>query len=206
MNLRFKLITTIASVCILVSVLVVTVFAISQPRISVTGDVSFNAEKVYAQVWLYKASNSVSSKNHINYIRTGATIEFNGGDEETDTQSIDLDNLTDTNFVTGFKFEIVDTSTSDDELGVKISSLTLPQIAQAYTQFIDIEAYINDVKYESGVTDLNSIVANGSSVISVEVVITLTKNNQTPDKINDIFAEGDNGNLSCVLTRHTVTA
>ena len=202
MNLRFKLVTTIATVCILATVLVVSVFAISEPQVSVSGNVSFAADQVYAKVLLYKANEPVTDKNNIVYVDTGSVISFDNTDTEDieKTENIDLDKLTDTKNVTGYKIEIVDDS-EDVMVGVKIASLILPQVEAGYSQFTTVKAYINSEEYIAGTTDLNSFTSNAGEKIIVEIIITVDTSNDIPESINDLFPDTLDGYLQCVLAR-----
>lgn len=58
MKRKFKLITSVASLCLAIALMAFGVYAASAPKLTVSGTVSFNAENVYATVTIQKGKGT----------------------------------------------------------------------------------------------------------------------------------------------------
>lgn len=58
MKRKFKLITSVASLCLAIALMAFGVYAASAPKLTVSGTVSFNAENVYATVTIQKGKGA----------------------------------------------------------------------------------------------------------------------------------------------------
>ena len=107
MKRKFKLLTSVASLCLAVALMAFGVYAATQPKVSITGSVTFKANNVFADVEVYKyVGASAIEANGEGWTRVGNTLSFNNTDYTDKTAAIGEMALNDTNLVAQYKIVV----------------------------------------------------------------------------------------------------
>lgn len=137
MKRKFKLITSVASLCIAIALMAFGVYAASTPTVTVNGTVSFNAEKVLAEVTVTKGA--AATEGDITYAATDIKLGSEAGNVATLTATDNADkvfndvnvSLDDANVVAGIKVVIKNTFATGSNSTVKITATNLPATTEA---------------------------------------------------------------------------
>ena len=132
MKRKFKLITSVASLCLAVALMAFGVYAASKPTVTVSGTVSFSAEKVMADVTVTKGA--AGTEAGITYAADGIKLGEVAGNVASLTAADNADKafsdvnvgLNDTTTYAGIKIVIKNTFTTGSKSTVKITAANLP--------------------------------------------------------------------------------
>lgn len=132
MKRKFKLITSVASLCLAVALMAFGVYAASKPTVTINGTVSFSAEKVMADVTVTKGS--AGTETGITYAADGIKLDAVAGNVANLTAAdnankafsdVNVD-LNDTTTYAGIKVVIKNTFATGSKSTVKITAADLP--------------------------------------------------------------------------------
>lgn len=137
MKRKFKLITSVASLCLAVALMAFGVYAASKPTVTINGTVSFSAEKVMADVTVTKGS--AADEAALAYAADGIKLGAVAGNVASLTAADNADKvfndvsvaLNDTTTVAGIKVVIKNTFAAGSKSTVKITATTLPSTTEA---------------------------------------------------------------------------
>lgn len=107
MKRKFKLLTSVASLCLAVALMAFGVYAATQPKVTITGSVTFQANNVFASVEVYKyVGASAIAADGTGWTKVGETLSFNNKDNTDKTAAIGEMALNDTNLVAQYKIVV----------------------------------------------------------------------------------------------------
>lgn len=137
MKRKFKLITSVASLCLAVALMAFGVYAASKPTVTINGTVSFSAEKVMADVTVTKGS--AADEAALTYAADGIKLGAVAGNVANLTAADNANKefndvnveLNDTTTVAGIKVVIKNTFATGSKSTVKITAATLPSTTEA---------------------------------------------------------------------------
>ena len=201
MKLRFKLITTIVSICIMSALLFVGVYAATTPEVNLQGTVSFDANETYATVDVQNATASATSKANLSF-ESIYTNTFNE-DSTSDTfeKEVTLPTIDNDNVFSGYRVIIGDGS-EDENVAVGIESLVLPKLDSAHNGYATLTVYLNDTALnDSNISaQIAGAVASDTTTIVIDVVIQITNVDAAPASIENLF-DASNSKLDITLQR-----
>ena len=203
MKLRYKLITTIASLCIMVTMLLFGVFAAVMPTLSVSGRVNFVSNSVFADIDIQNANSSAPTRAQLAFTSLYTTTFDQDDPEDTEySQTIEMPKMDSTNVFSGYRIIITDKTLTNALSGVGIESITMPKLNTSYTNFATLTVYVNDVALtEENVTQtLESAVANDAVKITIDVVLEISNLSNAPKKVYNLF-DTSNADLTVTLKR-----
>ena len=118
MKRKFKLLTSVASLCLAVALMAFGVYAAAAPKVTISGTVSFNATNVFATVTVYAGTGAESGWQIVQTLTYDATQG-----EDAPTVQIPADKLTlnDTTTTCGYKVVIRNDFTGDALLNIAIT-------------------------------------------------------------------------------------
>lgn len=120
MKRKFKLITSIASLCLALVLMVFGVYAAATPQITISGTVSFAAEHVFATITGVKGTGASTG-----WATTLQEIEYTVNTEEAQTMAVGEIALSDAVTTGGYKITVTSDFDAASNSKVKITS-TLP--------------------------------------------------------------------------------
>lgn len=122
MKRKFKLLTSVASLCLAVALMAFGVYAAAQPKVTITGQVSFNATNVFATVEVWAGTGAQDKWTKVKTLTYDAT---QGNAEETveipAAEPGNVMNLTDTVTTCGYKVVITNNFTGTAKLNIAIT-------------------------------------------------------------------------------------
>lgn len=127
MKRKFKLLTSVASLCLAVALMAFGVYAAARPTVSITGTVTFQAKNVFADVEVYKyVGASKIEADGDGWTKVEDTISFDNTDNAGKTVNIGELGLDDTNLVAQYKIVVKNTFTAKDTdiVYVKVAQAT----------------------------------------------------------------------------------
>lgn len=173
MKRKFKLITSVASLCLAVALMAFGVYAATAPSVTVNGTVSFSATNVYATVAVAKKDGQPEAGfDAAAWTPVDTETKFDGSTTDANKDaSYDVAlTLTDANVKAGYKVTVTSDHGASSEVGVKVK---VSQIVK-----LDKPGYTYTVSYKRGaeaeVTSVDvdtEVVLNGGE--TVEFVITV---------------------------------
>lgn len=131
MKRKFKLLTSVASLCLAVALMAFGVYAAAAPKVTISGTVQFTATNVFADVEVYKyVGPSAIAAGDASWTKVGDTISFtNLSNPENTAVALAVNNLNDTNLV--FQYKIVVTNTFTDKATNNVYLKVTPATANA---------------------------------------------------------------------------
>jgi len=127
MKRKFKLLTSVASLCLAVALMAFGVYAAAKPTVLITGSVTFQAENVFADVEVYKyvGASKIEAAGE-GWIKVGDTISFDNTDNNGKPAAIGELSLDDTKLVAQYKIVVKNTFTAKDtdKVYVKVAQAT----------------------------------------------------------------------------------
>ena len=129
MKRKFKLLTSVASLCLAVALMAFGVYAAATPKVTISGTVSFNATNVFATVTVYAGTGAESGWDIVQTLTYDAT---QGEDAPTVQIPADKLKLTDTITTCGYKVVIRNDFTGDALLNIEIAD-TAPSPAEGWS-------------------------------------------------------------------------
>jgi hypothetical protein len=179
MKRKFKLITSVASLCLAIALMAFGVYAAAKPTVTVTGSVTFTATHVYADIYADVADAAVASGCALAFDYTGVAASELRNEETSskDYGTLTMPAINDMNVRSAYQVKIKDASTSESVgVGLESVKLTTGEVPAGAS----VKLYINadglntgdGVEYTSG-TAINAqpIKANGNSLIYITVVV-----------------------------------
>ena len=118
MKRKFKLLTSVASLCLAVALMAFGVYAAAAPKVTISGTVSFNAKNVFATVTVYAGTGAEAEWDVVQTLTYNAT---QGKDAETVQIPAEKLTLNDTTTTCGYKVVITNTFTGDALLNIAIT-------------------------------------------------------------------------------------
>lgn len=118
MKRKFKLLTSVASLCLAVALMAFGVYAAATPKVTISGTVSFNATNVFATVTVYAGTGEESGWQVVQTLRYDAT---QGENEATVQIPAEKLTLNDTTTTCGYKVVITNDFTGDALLNIAIT-------------------------------------------------------------------------------------
>lgn len=180
MKRKFKLITSVASLCLAIALMAFGVYAAANPTVTVTGSVTFSATHVYADVYADVADAAVAKDGALTFDYQGvdATQFRNEATSTKDYGTLTMPAINDMNVKSAYQVRIVDKASSA-KVGVKLDSVTLTADLTG-KEGAHVELYISNsaselgtaVTYTSG-TEIkdNTTIANDTTEIYITVVV-----------------------------------
>ena len=122
MKRKFKLLTSVASLCLAVALMAFGVYAAATPKVTITGTVTFQAENVFATVTVYKYVGT--SETVADWGSPVKTITFNNTNNTDDSVNLGALALNDTNLYAGYKIVVSNgfTNKTEDKVYVKYTA------------------------------------------------------------------------------------
>lgn len=161
MKRKFKLITSIASLCLAVALMGVGVFAATAPKVTVSGNVSFTASNVLAVVTGYKAEPAAT------YTEAGtatATINYEVSTADAQTLGFGAFAYTDTNVVGGYRINVKNNFAAGSTATVKVKTAAIPATT--------VSGFTITVQYEGTAWDGSEKVLNAQA--DADIIVTVT--------------------------------
>ena len=118
MKRKFKLLTSVASLCLAVALMAFGVYAATAPKVTISGTVSFNATNVFATVTVYAGTGDEAGWDVVETLTYDAT---QGEDAPTVQIPAEKLQLNDTTTTCGYKVVIRNDFTGDALLNIAIT-------------------------------------------------------------------------------------
>lgn len=168
MKRKFKLITSVASLCLAIALMAFGVYAASAPKLTVSGTVSFNAENVYATVTIQKGKGTTLEGITLNYVAVTNGVWKRGTSNENAQAAANVDEtLDDQNvaykYVVSIKNDFTQNVAIQGTFGTQIPALT------AGTTGAELTATV-----AGGATGNGAVAANGTFTIAAGETATIT--------------------------------
>ena len=143
MKRKFKLLTSVASLCLAVALMAFGVYAAATPKVTISGSVSFNATNVFATVTVYAGTGDEAGWEIVETLTYNATQ----GEEAKTVDLAERLKLNDTTTTCGYKVVITSNFTGDALLNIAITDAE-PAEAEGWS-FAQVG---EDGKTEAGLT------------------------------------------------------
>lgn len=180
MKRKFKLITSVASLCLAIALMAFGVYAAANPTVTVTGSVTFNATHVYADVYADVANAAVAKDGTLafDYDGVDATQFRNEAISTKDYGTLTMPAINDMSVKSAYQVRIKDAASSA-KVGVKLDSVKLTADLTGKNG-AHVELYISNsatslgdaVGYTSGTAiEDNTTIANDTTEIYITVVV-----------------------------------
>ena len=168
MKRKFKLITSVASLCLAIALMAFGVYAASAPKLTVSGTVSFNAENVYATVRIQKGKGTTLEGITLNDVAVTNGVWTTGTSNENAQAAANVDEtLDDQNvaykYVVSIKNDFTQNVAIQGTFGTQIPALT------AGTTGAELTATV-----AGGATGDGAVAANGTFTIAAGETATIT--------------------------------
>lgn len=174
MKRKFKLITSVASLCIAIALMAFGVYAASAPKLTVSGTVSFGANNVYATVALQKGTGA--SLEGISLSDVAVTNnKWEAGTSESDPQATADVTATLNDTETAYKYVVTITSDFDASSSAKVKG-TVASVPSITTEGLATGAATLTVTYSVNGEDKGTLSAGDVFEIdgAKTAVITVT--------------------------------
>lgn len=168
MKRKFKLITSVASLCLAIALMAFGVYAASAPKLTVSGTVTFNAENVYATVTIQKGKGTTLEGITLNDVAVTNGVWTTGTSNENAQAAANVDEtLDDQNvaykYVVSIKNDFTQNVAIQGTFGTQIPALT------AGTTGAELTATV-----AGGATGNGAVAANGTFTIAAGETATIT--------------------------------
>lgn len=181
MKRKFKLITSVASLCLAVALMAFGVYAATAPAVTVSGTVSFSASNVLANVSVYKLdAQAAAIAGTENFGTAVGTHEYTAATKDNNKEFNDIEfNLTDANTHAAFLVKIESKYATGSNVKITVTSPT----AVTKTGADDVTCEIKMGKATSALTAVTDS-AKTVEIAAEEVAYILVTFNVDPTTAN----------------------
>lgn len=168
MKRKFKLITSVASLCLAIALMAFGVYAASAPKLTVSGTVTFNAENVYATVTIQKGKGTTLEGITLNDVAVTNGVWTTGTSNENAQAAANVnETLDDQNVAYKYVVSIKNDFTSNVAIQGTFGT-QIPALAE------DVTGATLTATVAGGATGNGAVAANGTFTIAAGETATIT--------------------------------